>query len=59
MQSHTSNSTLFQPEVNILFHWENYFANRMKFFVCFLLGNSPESEFYVPTFRNTSIFLGS
>jgi len=21
--------------------------------VCFLLGNSPASEFYVPTFRNT------
>src|SRR5215475_2760653 len=23
------------------------------YFVCFLLGNSPASEFYVPTFRNT------
>jgi len=23
------------------------------FFVCFLLGNSPASEFYMPTFRNT------
>ena len=22
-------------------------------FVCFLLGNSPASEFYMPTFRNT------
>jgi len=22
-------------------------------FVCFLLGNSPTSEFYMPTFRNT------
>jgi len=21
--------------------------------VCFLLGNSPASEFYIPTFRNT------
>jgi len=30
------------------------------FFVCFLLGNSPASEFYMPTFRNTlcSIFIG-
>jgi hypothetical protein len=28
-------------------------------FVCFLLGNSPASEFYMPTFRNTlSIFKG-
>jgi len=28
--------------------------------VCFLLGNSPASEFYVPTFWNTvcSIFIG-
>jgi hypothetical protein len=28
--------------------------------VCFLLGNSPASEFYMPTFRNTvcSIFIG-
>jgi len=25
--------------------------------VCFLLGNSPASEFYIPTFRNTSIFI--
>jgi len=24
-----------------------------KNIVCFLLGNSPASEFYVPTFRNT------
>jgi len=23
------------------------------FVVCFLLGNSPASEFYMPTFRNT------
>jgi len=28
-------------------------------FVCFLLGNSPAPEFYMPTFRNTlPIFLG-
>jgi hypothetical protein len=25
--------------------------------VCFLLGNSPASEFYMPTFRNTLFFL--
>ena len=24
-----------------------------KYVVCFLLGNSPSSEFYMPTFRNT------
>jgi len=23
--------------------------------VCFLLGDSPESEFYIPTFRNTHL----
>jgi hypothetical protein len=23
--------------------------------LCFLLGNSPASEFYMPTFRNTSV----
>jgi len=27
--------------------------------VCFLLGNSPESEFYMPTFRNTLSFPSS
>jgi hypothetical protein len=34
---------------------------RIKFFffvVCFLLGNSPASELYMPTFRNTSFFIG-
>jgi hypothetical protein len=25
--------------------------------VCFLLGNSPASEFYIPTFRNTLFHL--
>jgi len=25
--------------------------------VCFLLGNSPASEFYMPTFRNTQFHL--
>ena len=28
-------------------------ANHFHFIVCFLLGNSPASEFYIPTFRNT------
>ena len=30
---------------------------RSFFFVCFLLGNSPASEFYMPTFRNTLFHL--
>jgi len=32
---------------------------RLVLNVCFLLGNSPESEFYMPTFRNSvcSIFI--
>jgi hypothetical protein len=25
--------------------------------VCFLLGNSPASDFYMPTFRNTLVHL--
>jgi len=28
-------------------------VNKTDNFVCFLLGNSPVSEFYMPTFRNT------
>jgi len=28
-------------------------ASNRKFVVCFLLGNSPASEFYMPKFRNT------
>jgi hypothetical protein len=33
---------------------------RVLYIVCFLLGISPASEFYMPTFRNTvySIFIG-
>jgi len=27
--------------------------NQEKLVVCFLLGNSPASEFYMPMFRNT------
>jgi hypothetical protein len=32
-----------------------------QFLLCFVLGNSPASEFYMPTFRNTlsSIFIGA
>jgi len=30
---------------------------RVLYVVCFLLGNSPESEFYMPTFRNTLFHL--
>jgi len=29
----------------------------MSYVVCFLLGNSPVSEFYMPTFRNTLFHL--
>jgi len=31
----------------------NFISNNTKYVVCFLLGNSPMSEFYMPTFRNT------
>jgi hypothetical protein len=30
---------------------------RVLYVVCFLLGNSPASKFYVPTFRNTLFHL--
>jgi len=35
-------------------------AKELCFVVCFLLGNSPASDFYMATFRNTvfSIFIG-
>jgi hypothetical protein len=32
---------------------QTYFWNRILHVVCFLLGDSPASEFYKPTFRNT------
>jgi hypothetical protein len=31
--------------------------SRVLYVVCFLLGNSPASEFYMPTFRNTLFHL--
>jgi len=30
-----------------------HFSSSVYVVVCFLLGNSPASEFYMPTFRNT------
>jgi hypothetical protein len=32
---------------------------RVLYVVCFLLGNSPASELYTPTFRNTLLHLHS
>jgi hypothetical protein len=32
-------------------------GERIQFVVCFLLGNSPASEVYMPTFRNTLFYL--
>ena len=29
-----------------------FLKKRIGFYVCFILGNSPPSEFYMPTFRN-------
>jgi hypothetical protein len=34
-----------------------YLENPIYFAVCFFLGNSPASEFYMPTFRNTLFHL--
>jgi hypothetical protein len=33
--------------------WDRRISRRIHDIVCFLLGNSPASEFYMPTFRNT------
>jgi hypothetical protein len=33
------------------------YADMVKCVVCFLLGNSPASEIYMPTFRNTLFHL--
>jgi len=38
--------------------WEVFSLERVAgFVVCFLLGNSPAPEFYMPTFRNTLFHL--
>jgi len=42
--------TMFRNNV-IIFLISNF--RRVLNVVCFLLGNSPASEFYMPTFRNT------
>ena len=36
---------------------ERFNKNKIDLVVCFLLGNSPVSEFYMPTFRNTLFHL--
>jgi len=37
---------------------ENFFDANIINVVVFLLGDSSASEFYVPTFRNSSMFIG-
>jgi len=37
--------------------WNFVSVKGMEFVVCFLLGNSPASKFYMPTFRNTLFYL--
>jgi hypothetical protein len=48
----------FKDENDVFFSISNF--RRVMNFVFFLLGDSPASEVYVPTFRNTvsSIFIG-
>jgi len=59
-----------QTKINPGLSWQKQDSTRNRFLisnfrrvlnvVCFLLGNSPASEFYIPTFRNTicSIVIG-
>ena len=46
---------LQKQKINFPFLISNF--HRVLNFVCFLLGNSPTSEFYMPTFRNTLFHL--
>jgi len=46
-----SEGMLYITTENNLFFISNF--RRVLNAVCFLLGNSPASEFYIPTFRNT------
>ena len=50
---------IFYTKQNIYFLCEQQILNfrRVLYVVCFLLGNSPASEFYMPTFRNTLFHL--
>jgi len=45
----------FCEEQTVMEHWSQFCEEQtvIKYFVCFLLGNSPASEFYMPTFRKT------
>jgi len=55
---HQSNCTFhgifLNKELDLISSW---FQTCALFWLCFLLGNSPESEFYMPTFRNTLFHL--
>jgi len=58
----SSNRTFFHSsplssEVNLTSEFLISNFRRVLNVVCFLLGNSPASEFYVPTFRNTLFHL--
>jgi len=47
---------LCHRNISYLYHVLDFLISnfrRVLYVVCFLLGNSPASEFYMPTFRNT------
>jgi hypothetical protein len=50
-----SNRGIQWTDFHEILYWEFLISNfrRVVNVVCFLLGNSPASEFYMPTFRNT------
>jgi hypothetical protein len=48
-----NNTVCLQPALRFLI--SNF--RRVQHVVCFLLGNSPASEFYMPTFQNTLFHL--
>jgi hypothetical protein len=49
---HGKNAILVNCEITAVHFLISNFRHVLNV-VCFLLGNSPASEFYVPTFRNT------
>ena len=52
--SYTSTPLLYLLDI---LQAELYLFDFHRYVVCFLLGNSPASEFYMPTFRNTLFHL--
>ena len=60
MRNRQAEVNVLEWNVDLVFGIVTYLDISLTLFVCFLLGDSPASVFYAPTFRNTvcSIFTG-